>query len=114
MILDYKTMYAGQLKDLAEADIPDVIDEAMIFLKQAGEPEATANTELVTVILQQWLVVYLCKRLLQLMTPEALVTNHAKIPGHYISHYLNQQSHFSLKDVVVSYYSNIVQEWSAR
>lgn len=115
LVLDNKTTHAGQLKDLAEVDIPEVVDEAMTFLKQDGvELDMTANTEIVTVLVQQWLITYLCKRLLQLMTPEALVTNHKKLPNHYISHYLNQQSHFSLKGVIVSYHSNLVQEWSAK
>ena len=111
MFLDNKALYADQLRDLAVADIPHVVDEALTYLKQDEELHMSANTELVTGLLQQWLVMYLCKRLLQLMTPEALVTNHEKLPNHYISHYFNQQSHFSLKDTIVRYYSNL---WSPK
>ena len=46
--------------------------------------------------------------------PKALVTNHKKLPNHYINHYLNQQSHFCLKDAVVGYHGNLVQEWNPK
>ena len=114
MILDNNAAYAGQLDKLTETSIPVVVDEALISFKQHKELNMSANTELVAGILQQWLINYLCKRLLQLMTPEALVTNHKKLPNHYINHYLNQQSHFCLKDAVVGYHGNLVQEWNPK
>ena len=111
LFLDNGSTYADQLRDLAVPNMPAVVDGALIYLKQDEELNMPASTELVTELLQQWLVMYLCKRLLQLMTPEALVTSQKKLPNHYISHYLNRQSHFSLKDLIVSYYSNLMQEW---
>ena len=48
-------------------------------------------------ILNQWLVVYYCKKMLQLMTPEALVTQGRSMYRHYFKTYLKRQVHFSLR-----------------
>ena len=55
---------------------------------------------LIIAVLQQWLVRYLVKRLMQLMTPEALVLNQKKIPHSYLVDYLTYQHHFSLQEVI--------------
>ena len=106
----------GELQSLEERMIPKIVDDAIQPLKQGTEQSLVlaGSTELVVAVLQQWMISYLCKRLLQLMTPEALVTNHKKIPSHYISHYLNCQSHFNLKDLIVRFHSNVTQEWNPR
>ena len=59
---------------------------------------------LIIAVLQQWLVRYLCKRLMQLMTSEALILHRNKIPLSYLRNYLNFQTHFSLKKLVESYH----------
>ena len=51
-------------------------------------------------LLQQWLVRYLCRRLIQLLTPEALAVHLQKIPKVYVHSYLKLQEHFSLKNLV--------------
>ncbi len=60
---------------------------------------------LVISLLHQYIVRYLCKRLIQLMTPEALVSNQKKLPLSYIENYLLNQEHFNLKDLLVKCYS---------
>lgn len=57
---------------------------------------------LIITIIQQWLVRYFVKRLMQLMTPEALVLNQKKIPHSYLANYLFCQHHFSLKDMIIN------------
>ena len=57
-------------------------------------------TQLVQSLLVQWLVRHFCKRLMQLMTPEALVLHEHQIPASYIHNYLTYQKHFSLKDLI--------------
>ena len=104
---------AVQLEDLTEVDIPDVVNTALFSLKQ-DRKMALGSNRIVITVLQQWLVIYLCKRLLQLMTPEALVTNCKMLPIHYKDHYLNHQSHFSLKNVINKYHSDLIQEWNCR
>lgn len=55
---------------------------------------------LIISILQQWLVRYFVKRLMQLMTPEALILNQKKIPHSYLVNYVSYQTHFSLKELI--------------
>ena len=57
-------------------------------------------TQLIWSLLVQWLVRHFCKRLMQLMTPEALVLHKRQIPASYIHNYLTFQKHFSLKDLI--------------
>ena len=57
-------------------------------------------TQLIWSLLVQWLVRYFCKRLMQLMTPEALVLHEHQVPASYVHNYLTFQKHFSLKDLI--------------
>ena len=57
-------------------------------------------TQLVWSLLVQIIVRHVCKGLMQLMTPEALVLHEHQIPASYIRNYLTFQKHFSLKDLV--------------
>ena len=58
------------------------------------------NTQLVCAYIEKWLSVSLIKRMLRLMTPEALVTHNQSIPLHYRNIYLHHQSHFSLTNLI--------------
>ena len=58
------------------------------------------NTQLVCAYIEKWLSVSLIKRMLHLMTPEALVTHNQNIPPHYRNIYLRHQSHFSLTNLI--------------
>lgn len=64
--------------------------------------ELSVKACLVVTVLTQWLTRLLCKKLLQLMTSEALCMLHRKIPSSFIQHYLNHQHHFSLKALLES------------
>ena len=57
-------------------------------------------SQLMRSLLVQWLVRYLCKEVMQLMTPEALVLHERQIPASYIHNYLIYQKHFSLIDLI--------------
>ena len=57
-------------------------------------------SQLMRSLLVQWLVRYLCKEVMQLMTPEALVLHERQIPASYIHNYLTYQKHFSLMDLI--------------
>ena len=58
------------------------------------------NTQLVCAYIEKWLSVSLIKRMLNLMTPEALVTHNQNIHPHYRNVYLRHQSHFSLTKLI--------------
>ena len=84
-----------------------VVDEALHVLFHGPHPNNTdaliaiyEDACLVICLMVQWLVSYLCKRLLQLLTPEALIVHLNQIPKYYIQSYLQLQEHFSLKNLV--------------
>lgn len=67
---------------------------------------------LVISLMAQWLVCYLCKRLLQLLTPEALIHHLKQIPKCYIQSYLQLQEHFSLKNLVAKQFKKLEEnQW---
>ena len=72
-----------------------------------NQPLAPA-TQLIRSLFVQWLVRYLCKEVMQLMTPEALVLHERQIPASYIHNYLTYQKHFSLKDLIQQQLNRIV------
>ena len=67
-------------------------------------------TQLIWSLLIQWLVRHFCKRLMQLMTPEALVLHERQIPASYIHNYLTYQKHFSLKDLIQQQLNKIAMQ----
>ena len=78
--------------------------EAMYTIRSmdAVQKEVSPNACLMISVMTQWLVRYLCKRLMQLMTSEALCVHHRQIPTSYIQAYLNHQHHFSLRALLES------------
>ena len=94
---------SGVYKKLMQLEsLESTVSTAMAVLHSNEDLRITTEIQFVIVLLQQWLVMYLCKKLMQLMTPEALLTNHRKIPTHYISSYLSHQTHFSLRRLIES------------
>lgn len=84
-----------------------VVDEALHVLFHGPHPNNKDafiaiydDACLVIFIMVQWLLCYLCKRLLQLLTPEALIVHLNQIPKYYVQSYLQLQEHFSLKSLV--------------
>ena len=67
---------------------------------------------LVVLLLQQWLVLYLTKRMMQLMTSEAFTEHRSKIPSPYLENYLAYQTHFSLSNLIRKYHSGLASKWS--
>ena len=78
--------------------------EALYTIRSIDEvqKEVSPNACLMISVMTQWLIRYLCKRLMQLMTSEALCVHHRRIPTSYIQAYLNHQHHFSLKALLES------------
>ena len=67
--------------------------------------EMSEKAGLVIFILQHWLIHHLCKQLMQLMTPEAIILYHKEIPHLLIDNYLSHQQHFSLKKLINHHYA---------
>ena len=83
------------------------INEALHVLHNSPDPSVRqtpfqfhASSCMVIAVLMQWFVTYLCKKLMQLMTPEALAVHCQVIPHLYIRNYLQFQEHFNLKELV--------------
>ena len=77
-----------------------------------GDIQFTDDIGLIFRLLVQWFIHYLCKSLMQLMTPEALALFHKWIPDAHSWSYLVFQEHFSLK-CLLSHYCQL-QEISGR
>ena len=77
-----------------------VIDEALYVLHQPTDTEVHPDALMVIAVLMQWFVSYLCKRLMQLVPPEAIPVHCGGIPTMYIRNYLKFQEHFSLKVLI--------------
>jgi len=77
----------------------------LITTPDASQSEivVTDDISLIFRLLVQWFTHYLCKTLMQLMTPEALALLHRRIPEAYIWSYLVIQEHFSLKRFLSNY-----------
>ena len=77
-----------------------VIDEALYVLHQPTDTEVHPDALMVIAVLMQWFMSYLCKRLMQLVPPEAIPVHCGGIPTMYIRNYLKFQEHFSLKVLI--------------
>ena len=101
---DFKGVMGTEMKDPVSARVA-VISALDTLLR--GHTDSTyaayavaPATQLIRSLLIQWLVRHFCKRLMQLMSPEALVLHERQIPASYIHNYLTYQKHFSLKDLI--------------
>ena len=102
--------FEGTLKNMKRRDIARAaVSEAFNLLFSAPGPggdqlDLTPDACMVIAILQQLLIRLLTKRLMNLMTAEAVILNRKKIPYSYLGHYISNQAHFSLKDMIKNYH----------
>ena len=106
--------------DLVDYDTCDDNDD----IKTLG---ASDEACMVTAVIAQWLVRYMCKKLMQLMTPEAAILKRKyvvcinmlaikllsflrSIPISYLETYLNHQTHFSIKELIKTQ-SELLNQW---
>ena len=94
-----------EVKDMKTATA--AIHSALDALQRGYPEELSPSTQLMWSLLVQWLVRHCCKKLIQLMTPEALVLHEEQIPASYIKHYLSYQKHFSLKDLIQQQFDKV-------
>ena len=96
-------------KSLGSHTETGAIRNAMDFLFEVAKTEAQALTHeciFIMSLFQQWTIRCICKRLMQIMTPEALVLHHKSLPSSYIQNYLQCQYHFNLKNLISHYLSS--------
>lgn len=97
----------GLLQNLTPQGVGPAVAQAMQKLHEAPPPQGSnSNVGLsregcaMVAMAIQWLIRYLCKRLMQLMTPEALTIHRMGISSSYLVNYLRHHFHFSLKGLV--------------
>ena len=97
-------------KKLNQEEIQRAVYEALHKLYDpnclAQEEDITGvslGASVVICVLQQWFIRYLCRSVMKLMTPEALIYHRMKIPSSYLEDYLIHQHHFNLKDLISSH-----------
>lgn len=114
------SQFAGQLSSLTNEEVLVAVPEALQGLyhsKKGGRTDLSINACMVIsgifygyyhhhyyyvyfVVFLQWLVRHLCKRLMQLMTTEALTARYRTLPHPYTECYLKDQSHFNLHALI--------------
>ncbi len=105
--------FKGLMQDMTHNAAALAIPEAINVLHKAVAHDRGEHLDvspegcLVIALLQQWLVRFLTKRLMQMMTSEALILHRNKIPFSYLKNYLNFHNHFSLLNLVESYHQAV-------
>lgn len=100
--------YDAILESLTHQEAAKAVTEAFNLLHSVRRPEEKRLTQtgcIVVSIIQQLLIRLFTKRLMNLMSAEALVINRSKIPCSYINNYLTCQAHFSLKDAIEHFHT---------
>lgn len=99
--------YLSLLQNLTHLKAIQAVTEAFNLLYSAPGPnekgthlDLTPEGCMVVSLLQQLLVRLLTKKLMNLMTTEAVILNRNKIPYSYMEIYLSCHSHFSLKEAI--------------
>jgi len=97
-------------KNLKNEEIQTAVYEALeklydpsCFTQEEEISDVSLGASLVICVLQQWFIRYLCRSIMKLMTPEALIYHRMKIPSSYLEDYLIHQHHFNLKDLISSH-----------
>lgn len=100
------------MQELTHSGARSAVIEAFDFLYTSCGPNeegwhAYLGTRgyLVIFFLQHLLVRLLAKKMMNVMTTEALILNCDKIPFTYLENYLESQSHFCFKSVITNYYT---------
>ena len=108
------TEFNGLLENIKVREAGEAVAEAFNSLHSdahlQGQLYLTPMGCLVVSLLQQLLVRLLIKRLMNLMTAEAVILHRNKIPHSYLRNYLNCQAHFGLNEVIKKYHNALLQE----
>jgi hypothetical protein len=104
---------AIQENKYSDSDLRDFVKETLQHLHNPSGPDLfktpygyaqirgiSSESCFVVMVFVQWLVQYMCKHLLQLMTAEALTLHRKQIPLWCLNTYLRHQSHFCLKNLI--------------
>ena len=114
-LIEIDATFDGILQSLTVDSAHQAVVEAIHVLHTAPGPSEGVFSSmmsqeacLVISILQHWLICHLCKRLMQLMTPEAVILHRKQLPRLLIDDYLTYQQHFSLEKLMNDHYAALV------
>lgn len=102
--------FSNTIAEISHRDARQAVIHAFNFLCKANGPEKSQayhlNTTgyMVIFLLQHLLVRLLTKKMMNLMTTEGFILNCNKIPYTYLENYLDNQTHFSLKEAITNYH----------
>ena len=83
--------------------IEKLYDPSCCATQEEEISDVSLGASIVICVLQQWFIRFLCRSVMKLMTPEALIYHRMKIPSSYLEDYLIHQHHFNLKDLISSH-----------
>ncbi len=104
--------FEGLLRNLRHSEAMQAVTDAFNLLHSApgsqvkgGRLDLPPSGCMVIALLQQVLVRLFTKKLINLMTTEAIILNRNTVPHSYLEHYLANQAHFDLKEVIDNYHT---------
>ena len=107
IVLKNEPEFGEVLRNMNRKNVTEIVERVHFLLSHSQgtntKYEYSIESCLLITVLMQWLVGYLCKRLMQVMTPEALAVHCSKIPTAYLKNYFRNQEHFSFKELVRKY-----------
>ena len=103
-----ETRFSGIL-DQPEFDVKSAIGKALDALHNSKIEvrPMDENSCLIVAVIVQWLIRYVTKHLMHLLTPEALIINAKHIPSVLIKSYFEFQEHFNLKILINSHFEKL-------
>ena len=106
----YFDEYIKEVNDKSAADAREKAVFILNSMKQEDRPTIPKGASMIISLTLQWIVRHLCKALMQVMTPEAVVIFDQKIPSTYIVNYLKHQQHFHLRKLINQHYNIMLTE----
>ena len=89
-------------------DVIEVVNDAFKILYDPSL-EALPETYLIFHIISYWTSHYLCRRLMQVLTPEGLAVHFNQISPSLRKCYVEDQEHFSLKALILRHREKMMQ-----
>ena len=89
--------------------VKDAVGEAIDILCSPTHCAVGVHEDscLVIAIIVQWLIRFVTRKCLQILTPESIVVNAKSLPQSLIKSYFCNQEHFNLKRLVTKSYENL-------
>ena len=85
------------IDNLTEQSVHDGVSDGFTVIFEGHSHATSGMGRLAIKLTALWLTLYMCKRLMQLVTTTGLITHLKDFPPPTIQSYLRSQAHFSLK-----------------